>query len=260
MDRQLVINFPISTGKYSLFVDEIVELGKIKESSIICVANVHMFIEAYKDNKFLDVVNNAKLITPDGRPLIWAMKLLYGIKQERVAGMDLLPDLLQRMELENAPVFFYGSTESTLENTRAYLESKYPKLKIAGFYSPPFGSHDDIHEEDIANKINDLKPAVIFVVLGCPKQEKWMAMMKDKVNAVMIGIGGALPVMLGMQKRAPVWMQKNGLEWLFRLSQEPRRLFRRYFSTNSFFLWILFKEFIRIKLLVPLGFSKNFTI
>ena len=257
MDRQLVINFPINIGKYSVFVDEILELGKIRESSMICVANVHMFIEAYRDKRFLDVVKSAKLITPDGRPLIWAMRLLYGITQERVAGMDLLPDLLKKMESENIPVFFYGSTQSILNNTQSYLANKYPKLQIAGFHSPPFGSHDDIEEEGIVKKINDLKPSVVFVVLGCPKQEKWMAMMQNKINSVMIGIGGALPVMLGIQKRAPVWMQKRGLEWLFRLSQEPRRLFQRYFSTNSFFLWILFKEYIRIKLLVPLRFSKK---
>lgn len=241
MERHFIIHFPISCGKYSAFIDEIVGLGKTRKSSMVCVANVHMFIEAYKDRKFLEIVRNADIITPDGRPLVWALQLLNGIRQERVAGMDLLPDLLKKLELLNTSVYFYGGTQDMLKTTESYLNKTYPELKIAGFHSPPFGTTTTIEDEQIIDKINQLSPSVIFVVLGCPKQEKWMAMMKDKIDAVMIGIGGALPVMLGMQKRAPVWMQKNGLEWLFRLSLEPRRLFKRYVRTNSFF----FVDFVK---------------
>jgi len=257
MERKSLINFSLTTGKFSLFTDFILDLSYQKTSSIVCVANVHMFIEAYKDQNFLQIINNAEIVTPDGRPLIWALQLLHGIKQDRVAGMDLLPDLLHKMALQNISVYFYGGTEAMLNNTKTYLENKYPKLKIAGFHSPPFGQLHNIEEKEIIAKINDSSPSVVFVVLGCPKQEKWMASMKDKINTVMIGIGGALPVMLGMQKRAPLWMQNNGLEWLFRLSQEPHRLFRRYISTNSLFLWIFLKEYLRVKIFVPLGFSKT---
>lgn len=252
MDRKSLINFPLSTGSYSSFTDYIIELACQKKSSIVCVANVHMYIEAHKDQKFLQIIDNADLVTPDGRPLIWALQLLHGIKQDRVAGMDLLPDLLHKMALQNISVYFYGGTEAMLNNTKTYLENKYPKLIIAGLHSPPFGPLHNIDEKEIIVKINDSSPSVVFVVLGCPKQEKWMALMKDKINTVMIGIGGALPVMLGIQKRAPVWMQNNGLEWLFRLSQEPRRLFRRYITTNSLFLWIFLKEYLRVKIFAPL--------
>ncbi len=257
MNRKYLINFPLSIGSYPTFTDYIIKLACQKVSSIVCVANVHMFIEAYNDEKFLQIINKADVITPDGKPLIWALQLFQDIKQERVAGMDLLPDLLHKMVSQNISAFFYGGTETMLNNTKTYLENKYPKLKMAGFHSPPFGTSHNKEEKEIINKINNSSPSVVFVVLGCPKQEKWMALMKDKINTVMIGIGGALPVMLGMQKRAPVWMQKYGLEWLFRLSQEPVRLFKRYIRTNNMFLWIFLKEYMRIKILIPLGFLKK---
>lgn len=261
MKKISILNFSLSLGIYSSFIDYIIKLAGQKRSSMVCFANVHMLIEAHKDQKFLQIINNSDLVTFDGRPLVWALKLLYGIKQERVAGMDLLPDLLHKMSIQNSSAYFYGGTEAMLNNTKTYLKNKFPKLKIAGFYTPPFCPQlncrlRNIEDKKIIAKINDLSPSVVFVVLGCPKQEKWMASMKNKINTVMIGIGGALPVMLGMQKRAPVWMQNNGLEWLFRLAQEPRRLFRRYASTNSLFLWIFLKEYLRVKIFVPLGFSK----
>jgi N-acetylglucosaminyldiphosphoundecaprenol N-acetyl-beta-D-mannosaminyltransferase len=259
MHKKSLINFSVSIGSYSSFTDYIIALACQDKSSIVCVANVHMFVEAHKDPKFLEIINNADLITPDGLPLIWALQIFHQVKQERVAGMDLLPDLLHRMELQNISAYFYGGTEPMLSNTETYLKSKYPELKIAGFHSPPFGENHDqnVEEKEIITQINNSYPSVVFVILGCPKQEKWMAAMKDKIHTVMIGIGGALPVMLGMRKRAPVWMQNKGLEWLFRLSQEPRRLFGRYISTNSFFLWIFLKEYVRVKIFAPLGFSKT---
>jgi N-acetylglucosaminyldiphosphoundecaprenol N-acetyl-beta-D-mannosaminyltransferase len=256
MEKQSIIQFPISLGGYKTFLKEIIHLAELKKSAYICVANVHMFIEAYKSPDFHKIVGNADIVTPDGRPLIWGLKILQGIEQERVAGMDLLPDLLGEMAIENISAFFFGSTEATLENTKTYIENNYPKLRIAGFHNPPFGQDHNLEEKEIVTKINDSLPCIVFVVLGCPKQEKWMASMKDKIQTVMIGIGGALPVMLGIQKRAPHWMQNAGLEWLYRLSQEPRRLFKRYVSTNSLFLWILIKEVVKIKILKPIGLVK----
>ena len=134
-----------------------------------------------------------------------------------------------------------------LAKTHDSLKQKYPHLSIAGFYSPPFRQLTNIEEEEICNKINSSNPNLIFVVLGCPKQERWMASMKGKLNAVMIGIGGALPVFVGMQKRAPKWMQDYGLEWLFRFIQEPKRLWKRYMVTNSLFLYLIIKAKFNIK-------------
>lgn len=257
MEKHRLINFLISKGKYSSFIDGIINLCKEKKNAMICVANVHMFIEAYRQEKFLKIVNEADIVTPDGMPLTWALNVLYSIKQPRVAGMDLLPDLLQKAEEYNLSVYFYGGSDSTLTDTNAFLKKKYPQLKIAGTYSPPFRVLSLEEEELIVQQINTVSPDLVFVILGCPKQEKWMAAMKHRVKGVMIGVGGALPVMIGAQKRAPGWMQQFALEWLFRLFQEPRRLFKRYAVTNSLFIWVILKEFASLKMKSIFKIFKN---
>lgn len=203
-----------------------------------------MIIEAHWDPKFAELVNNANLVTPDGMPLVKAMRLLYGVKQERVAGMDLLPELLKEAEKQDLSVFFYGGTKEMLDRTKEYVTTHYPSLEKHQYFSPPFRPLTEEEEQEVMTKINDSGVNLVFVSLGCPKQEKWMASMKGKINACMIGIGGALPVMVGMQKRAPKWMQKLSLEWFYRLIQEPKRLFKRYAITNSLFLWLLLKQLL----------------
>lgn len=245
LQKQILINFPLSIGNFSDFVDNIIGLAIKKKSSFVCVANVHMFIEAYQKKEFREVVNKADLITPDGLPLIWALNRLYRIKQERVSGMDLLPALLDSMSQRGIAAYFYGGSTFLIDNTNNYLKLKYPNLKVAGLFSPPFTFKNEIADDKVIQAINKSGPLIVFVILGCPKQEKWMNMMKDRINTVMIGIGGALPVMVGLKKRAPAWMQKCGLEWFFRLSQEPSRLFKRYWRTNILFLWIYFKELFK---------------
>jgi N-acetylglucosaminyldiphosphoundecaprenol N-acetyl-beta-D-mannosaminyltransferase len=247
MERKSIINFGITTGNYSSFVSHIVSLARHKESANVCVANVHMFIEAYKDQSFNSIINDATVVTPDGKPLTWVLRYVYGIRQDRVAGMDLLPDLLQQMMLKQLPAFFYGGTPALLEKTEHYLRYAFPDLPIAGMYSPPFRPATREEEDKLVAKINNSGAAVVLVILGCPKQERWMASMKGRINAVMIGVGGALPVMVGMQKRAPGWVQGMGLEWLFRLVQEPRRLFKRYVVTNSLFIYLFFKKIFKVQ-------------
>ena len=248
MKLRRLLNFPICLGEYKQFIDEIIDSKIERRSEYVCLANVHMLCEAKRDKKFLEVINNAGIVTPDGVPLIWGLRLLYGIRQKRIAGMDLFPDLLQTAVTNHLPVYFYGSDHETLHATEIYLEELFPDLIIAGMYSPPFRIQTKEEEIEIVDKINASGARLIFVVLGCPKQEKWMAGMKGKINGVMIGVGGALSVMIGKQSRAPKWMQQSGLEWLFRLACEPRRLFKRYAVTNSFFIYILLKEFIRNKI------------
>ena len=244
---QQTIGLDITLGSYPNLLEKIVVLAKDKYSSNVCIANVHMLVEAHNNDAFRSDINKAEVITADGKPLTWALRLLYGIKQDRVAGMDLLPDLLKQAMANKLPVYFYGGTENLLEKTRKYMSVHYPDLKIAGMTSPPFREITAAEEEVAINEINSSGARMVFVILGCPKQEKWMARMKKRINAVMIGVGGALPVMLGIQKRAPKWMQNAGLEWLFRLCQEPRRLFKRSAYTNTLFLWLLCKEYFRIK-------------
>jgi N-acetylglucosaminyldiphosphoundecaprenol N-acetyl-beta-D-mannosaminyltransferase len=175
------------------------------------------------------------------------MRLLYGINQERVAGMDILPDLLKDAERLNLSVFFYGGTHEMLIKTKEYVQSNYHSLKSHEYFSPPFRNLNEEEESEIIQRINDFEANLVFVILGCPKQEKWMASMKGRINSCMVGIGGALPVMIGMKKRAPRWMQKMSLEWLYRLVQEPRRLFKRYLMTNSLFLFLIVKQLFHLK-------------
>ncbi len=243
--RLSLLGLEINTGRYSSFVENICSLAQYKASSYVCVANVHMLVEAHYDKSFARVVNGADLVTPDGKPLAWGIRLLYAKRQDRVAGMDLLPDLLQKAGEAGIPVYFCGGAPATIENTVRFVKETFPGLVLAGAYSPPFRQLTEAEEEMIINNINTSGAKMVFVALGCPKQEKWMASMKNRINACMIGIGGALPVMIGAQKRAPKWMQKSSLEWLYRLVQEPRRLFKRYAVTNSIFIFLLLKQWGR---------------
>lgn len=245
MERSAVLGMQINRGSYAQFVHSIIESARKRESAYVCVANVHMLMETYKNKKFAAVVNGAHFITPDGKPLTWALRLLKGVRQERVAGMDLLPDLLKLAEERKIPVYFYGGQQETLDRTETYLEERFPLLSVAGLYSPPFRPLSISEEEDVIKNINRSGAKMVFVALGCPKQEKWMSSMQGRVHALMIGVGGALPVMIGTQKRAPGWMQKGGLEWVYRLLQEPRRLFSRYAITNSLFIYLLSKAYLR---------------
>lgn len=253
MQKSKLLSMNVNTGGYADFVTAILQKSAAGESDYACVANVHMLVEAHKNPDFARVVNGASIITPDGKPLTWALKLMHGIRQDRVAGMDLLPDLLQEAEKKGLPVFIYGGSEDMLNNTEAYLQQQYPNLVLAGMHSPPFRTLTFKEEDRVVQKISNSGAKLVFVVLGCPKQERWMAAMKGRIPAFMIGIGGALPVLIGHQKRAPLWMQKSGLEWLFRLMQEPGRLARRYAVTNSYFLYLFFSAYLRKKLVRSLS-------
>ncbi|GGH56552.1 N-acetylglucosaminyldiphosphoundecaprenol N-acetyl-beta-D-mannosaminyltransferase [Filimonas zeae] len=253
MRRQKHLSLKISLGPYSAFIDRIIELAEVRQSSYVCVANVHMLIEAKNDKSFRKALIAADVVTPDGMPLAKALKLLYGIDQDRVAGMDLLPDLLAKAEKEALSVFFYGGSQAMLDKAVKYTEERYPQLNLAGAYSPPFRPLSEEEMKEVAHVITTSGAQIVFVVLGCPKQEKWMYQMKGKIPAVMIGIGGALPVLIGDQKRAPQWMQKYSLEWSYRLMQEPRRLFKRYLVTNSSYLVLLFGQKVKLMFLKKKG-------
>lgn len=248
MNEHKLINFKLSRCSYQEFADRTISAALARKQGYICLANVHMFCEAHSDAEFLDTVNGADMVAADGKPLTWALRLLYGVRQERIAGMDLLPTLIRSAAENRVSIYFYGGSHKVIEAAIKTALIQYPDLKIAGAYCPPFRALSDREENDIVQKINDASPHLVFVALGCPKQEKWMASMNGKVHAVMVGVGGAVSVFAGMQRRAPEWMQQAGLEWCYRLMQEPRRLFKRYAATNSRFVWIVGREFVRLRL------------
>ena len=244
MKKKAVLRVALSTGTFTEFLNCISQMGQARQSSCVYVANVHMTVEAWHDNSYAKVINAADIITPDGMPMVKCLELFYGIKQDRIDGMRLFPELLKHAENKGLSVFFYGSTLEVLDAILDHVRCDYPNLTIAGHHSPPFRPHSHEEKKNIIRLINESMANIVFVALGCPKQEKWIDSMKGKVNAVMIGVGGAFPVYAGLQKRAPEWMQKASLEWLFRLYQEPRRLFKRYLITNSIFLFLITREIL----------------
>ncbi|MBU1658141.1 WecB/TagA/CpsF family glycosyltransferase [bacterium] len=246
MNKKKVVDILISKGTYDEFLSNILNLALIKVSSYVCVSNVHMTIESYNDESFCDIVNNADIATPDGMPLAKAMNFLYNIKQDRVAGMDLMPDLMQECERFGKSIYLYGSTDEILKKITDKAKNEFPDLSIAS-YSPPFRALDTSEKVKIIEKINSFNPDFVFVALGCPKQEKWMAEHKGKINSCMIGLGGALEVYADVKGRAPKWMQDYSLEWVFRLVQDPKRLWKRYLYTNSLFIILFIKQFISQK-------------
>jgi len=242
LPKKRLISIDISVGSYSQFINAIVKNAIERISSYVCVANVHMLVEAHEDESFKAIVNEAFLVTPDGMPLARGITSFYNQHQDRVDGMSLLPALLSKCEEECLSVFFYGGTELMLSKTTDFVNQNYPDLRIAGVLSPPFRPLTEDEMDTTAVYISKTEASVVFVALGCPKQERWMAGMKGKIPAIMIGVGGALPVLVGMQKRAPEWMQNNSLEWFYRMMQEPARLSKRYFKTNSQFFYLVLKE------------------
>ncbi|HLF45106.1 MAG TPA: WecB/TagA/CpsF family glycosyltransferase [Chitinophagaceae bacterium] len=240
-----IISLSVHHQDFNESLDLVLEWAGKNQPAYVCFANVHMTIEAYRDKQFLAQVENANLVLADGKPIAAACNLLYKKKQERISGMDFMPRLLERLNEIKGSVFFYGSTLEILEQLKQRLTEKYPDVIHAGSISPSFGP---VNEEEVLidiEKINRSEAQVIFVSLGCPKQEKWMATYSSKIKAVLLGVGAAFSVFAGNRKRAPLWMQKLALEWFFRLMQQPRQLSKRYFTTNFLFLFLLTREWLK---------------
>jgi len=240
VEHKKIISLNISVLKYKEALTTIIELAKTKVSGYICFANVHMTIEAYKSESFANNVNKAKLVLPDGMPLVKALHSFYKIKQERIAGMDVFPELLELSALNGLKVFFYGTTPELLLKITERAKKEFPNITIVGALAPPFSRSVD--DEEFIQQILKSEANIVFVALGCPKQENWMANHSAKINAILLGVGGAFPIYAKTAKRAPAIFQKLSLEWLYRLMQEPKRLFKRYFLTNNLFLYLVFKE------------------
>ena len=201
-----------------------------------------MTIEAHENPSFAEIVNHSSLTVADGMPLVHAFKKLYNLEQDRIAGIDFMPDLITECEKHHLSIFLFGSTQLVLDKLKDELIRKHPKLKVAGVLSPPYKKQfDDADNQLFVETINLSKPDVVFVSLGCPKQETWMAKHTHLIKAPLLGVGAAFEIHAKVTKRAPVWMQKSSLEWLYRFMQEPKRLFKRYFKTNSLFLALFLK-------------------
>ena len=206
----------------------------------ICVGNVHTTVMAHDDAKYHEVQKNAAFVLPDGRPLSVYSKKHGFPEAERVTGPDLMLALFARRN--GLRHYFYGSKEETLALLRQKMTAQYPHLEIAGMVSPPFRALSEAEDAAEIEKINASGADIIWVGLGAPKQENWMYEHMDRVNGVMIGVGAGFDYHAGNIKRAPMWMQKLSLEWLYRLFQDPKRLFKRYLVTNTRYLRLIHKK------------------
>lgn len=210
--------------------------AKERQSRYVSICNVHVVVTATQDPEFCRVVNDADMATSDGMPLVWLLRRMGFPRQERVNGPDLMWRLCGEAAEKGLSIFLYGSTPGTLERLTNKMKISFPQLAVAGVYSPPFRLLSDEEDWKMIDLINCSGAHIVFVGLGCPKQEFWMAAQRGKVRAVMIGVGAAFDYHAGTVTRAPLWMRRSGLEWLFRLMSEPKRLWKRYLLTNSLFL------------------------
>lgn len=208
----------------------------------ICVSNVHTTVMAYEDEAYKEIQNSGAMALPDGGPLSVVSRKRGFKEAERVTGPDLMGEIFKLSEERQYSHYFYGSTEKTLVKLREKLTEKYPSLNIVGMYSPPFRELSKVEHEEIIENINKVNPDFIWVGLGAPKQEKWMFKNKNKVSGIMIGVGAGFDYYAEKIKRAPKWMQKCSMEWVFRLMQEPKRLFQRYYTYNCKFILYIIKE------------------
>jgi N-acetylglucosaminyldiphosphoundecaprenol N-acetyl-beta-D-mannosaminyltransferase len=247
-----IISSNVNQTTYEVVTKQVVEWAQIEVSKYICAANVHMLMKAWDDDTFWRVVNDADLVTPDGMPLVWVLRLKGCRNQQRVYGPTLMLHVLEMSARENVPVGFFGGKPEVLDSLVERMKAKYSELNVMYSYSPPFRSLTQVEDEQITGDIRRSGAKILFVALGCPKQERWMAAHRDLFSAVMVGVGAAFDFHAGVIKQAPVWVQKAGLEWLFRFFQEPRRLWKRYLIQNPRFVVLALADLLGI-----LKISKN---
>lgn len=211
-----------------------------------CFCNVHTTVMARRDLRYRNVLNNAFLCVPDGKPIYWVGLLKGKSGTQQVAGPDFFEDCFSASEKYGLKHYLYGGRPDVLERLIHILEKRYPKAIIVGWESPPFRPLTVNEEQQMHQRIRQVQPDLIWVGLGAPKQELWMARHVDSLQpAILLGVGAAFDFYADTISRAPKWMRHVGLEWLHRLVQEPRRLLKRYLVTNTLFLWYMFVDGIK---------------
>lgn len=239
-----VLGMRVDGTSYEDACQRVLRWAKERRSAYVCVATVHMVMEAFDSGQFRQIVNGADLITPDGMPLVWALKGLGVRSASRVYGPELMPHVVERAARENVPIGLYGGTEESLETYLQILEARYPGVRVVCRIAPPFRPLTPEEDEAVTREIVESGARILFVGIGCPKQEKWMAEHKDRIPAVMLGVGAAFDFHTGRVRQAPRWVQAAGMEWAFRLMMEPRRLWKRYAKNNPRFVGLFLMQLL----------------
>jgi len=252
-NRVNILGVGISVLNLQTALDEIAAALRDKRKGYICVTGVHGVMEAQNDAAFRTILNQAFLCTPDGMPMVWMGKIRGHRKMQRVYGPDLMLDVCAWSEINSCRHFFFGGAEGVVEALIGKLKARFPKLEIAGTFTPPFRALNPQEEIQLREIVHAARPDIFWVGLSTPKQENFMAEFLPKLDVtLMIGVGAAFDFHSGRVKQAPRWMQRSGLEWFYRLCREPKRLARRYLTNNPRFALKMFAQLCGFKK-YPLG-------
>jgi len=247
--KQKILSFNINIISTQELINQVKNFLILKKGHYISISNVHQCIEAHDNKDFAEVINNADLAIPDGRPIYWTLKLLGHKEAEHLPGYYVTRNLCKFAADNNLKIGFYGGEKESLDKCVLNLRNEYQGLEVDYVYSPPFRSLNKEEKKKIIKDIKDSKIEILFVCLGCPKQEYWMAENKNYLQCTSIGIGEAVNIISKKPKLAPKWIESIGMRWLTRIILEPRRLFWRYFYTNTKFVFCFLKQYLRFKLL-----------
>lgn len=239
-----VLGARIDALSWDTALERLLAWARQRESRYVTICNVHVVVTASQDLAYRQVINAADMATPDGAPVAWMLRRQGFANQPRISGPDLMWALCERCAAEDVPIYCFGSTAATLGLLEQRLRAAFPALRMK-FESPPFRALSAEEDAAAVKRINASGAGIVFVGLGCPKQERWMAEHRGRINAVMIGVGAAFDFHAGVVQRAPRWMRDNGLEWLHRLASEPGRLWKRYLVTNSLFILGAARQLLR---------------
>jgi len=245
----LILGVPFDNVTTAQTVSLIEDMVESRGPRHLVTANVDFLVQSLQDVELHRILTDAHLVLCDGMPLVWASRILGNPLPERVAGSDLVPLLIETAVRKQYRLFFLGGTPEIAAQAVANLKKKHPQVVIAGHYSPPVANLFEMDHEEICRRIRQAKPDLLFVSFGCPKQEKWIAMhYRDLGVPVSVGVGATIDFLAGKVLRAPRWMRATGTEWLFRLLQEPRRLFKRYMRGFWVFIWAIVLQWWRMQL------------
>lgn len=232
-----VLSSPIDVLSWNAALARVSDWAAKQESRYVCFCNVHSVVTADRNPNFCQIIAAADMTLPDGAPIVWMMRRQGYVDQERINGPDFMWRYFELAAARNEAIYLYGSTSKNLAALQVRVKQSFPKIVIAGTYSPPFRALTSEEDDEVVEAINASGAKTVWVSLGCPKQEAWIAAHRHRIQAVMLGVGAAFDYHSGHTKRAPPWMQNAGLEWLSRLNSDPARLWHRYLVTNTLFVW-----------------------
>ncbi|HEY0051714.1 MAG TPA: WecB/TagA/CpsF family glycosyltransferase [Pyrinomonadaceae bacterium] len=245
--RVRVVSLLPNVCNHESAIEKIAGLVQGGDGGYVCFSTVHMVMESHDNPEYAAKVNGADFIITDGMPLVWMQKLQGRRDAARVRANDLMILLCEYAAKNNLSVGFYGGKQEVIDAIKERARKELPRLQIAYAFSPPFRQLTGEEDAAVTAEINRAQPDILFMGLGCPKQENWMAAHRDKVKAVMLGVGASFDFYAGNVKESPEWLGKLGLEWLYRLTQEPKRLWRRYLILNPRFMWLATLQLLRAR-------------